>query len=121
MNINHALTVYVSTYLTFVGLTEDATCVREVDEEGEDDVIEDDSRDITDSLATSEEEDEEQREEKERARGLLVGTSARHAAFTLDRATIGCSRNEYCKRVGLTISVCAPRSTDGGHALWSNY
>ena len=84
-----------------------------MDEEEGEDIEDDDSQDIMDGRATSEEEDEEQREENERARGLLVGASARHAALTLVRATIGCSKNDYCRRVGLTVSVCAPRNTDG--------
>ena len=103
-----------------VGLAENTTCIREVDEE-EGEVIEDDSRDIMDSRATSDEEDEEQREEKERARGLLVGTSARHTALTLVRASIECSTNDYCRRVGLTVSVCTPRETDGERHIASSY
>ena len=75
-------------------MAENTTCVREVDEEEGEDIEDDDSQDIMDGRATSEEEDEEQREENERARGLLVGASARHAALTLVRATIGCYKHK---------------------------
>ena len=108
-----------------IGLSENTTCVRPRDEEEDDDEDtrdgDDDSDDDREEIAdreeldqiTSEEEDEEQMEEDRRARGLLLGASARRTARRFRRAQIRCNRDDYCKRIGLTRSVCATRNMNG--------
>lgn len=109
------------------------TCERRVDEEERDDDDEDNSdggdgsegdddgedneiretRPAELDQITSEEEDQERREEDSEGRNSFIGVSARWIARRLRKAIIGCENNHYCKRVGLTRSICSRVNTDG--------